>query len=610
MTTLSVPNSGVNSFTVLNATSISYNGTIYENVTDIAYPDGTHKTPSQLIQDAGGSSFSLDELKACVRVQAYDPDAGGRQVFIAYSSNSAQTGKNETSQVPGGVTVNMFDFSGSAADNYIVKMWADAGLANRFDPTWLGFKINYGISEAHSYVMTQVNDFNEESIPSPPTNVGVTQMHDAYLTGAFVAPAPLGSDLYVPIRAFKLYRAALTSNGGFVYQRVPIDPISIKVGLNNPVLIVDPLTLALAKFPHSVYLAYPGNYIDLFGFAWRDNVLTENLLESLPSLDWDAPPPRKLKGLVAWRNGTMAAYDGNQLYLCEPYRPFAWPAIYIKALPFEILGLRVDENALIAVTRAEPYQFLGSHPLNVTYERLQGVQAALPPLPTASGYLNPTRAIVRTPKGVVYATREGAVNVAGGRATPIWGELFTREEWVGRYGAYFGSMRMAYFDNNIVVYFDNLSLVNGFIVNIDGAAPRLVEYSTVGQVADFVLPLTDSMYIVNYQPPVSTMSRFSDESTFRMSFVYQTRDVIEPRPVNFGGIQIVGLGSIIATVFADGAFVAALSFTFPPTIPGRATMRLPSGFKAIAWSVRLAGAPGALVSEVHLAETLSELKNV
>lgn len=616
MSTLNIPNVGLTSFTVISATAISYNdggpkgAQIYEGVTDIQFPDGTHKTCASIIKDAGGASYSASELKVCVKVNAYDPDAANRQVFLVYSSNSKQTAKNSVAQVPGGVTVDVFDFTGTKDTNYIVKMWTDQGLASVFDPTWLGFKLNYGISESRSYVMTQVNDFGEESIPSPPTNIGVTIMHDSYLTGAFTAPAPIGTDLYVPIRSFKLYRAAITSNFNFVYQRAPITPVSIQYGLNYPIQWIDPLTQQPGVFPHSVYGAYPGNYVTQFGFSFTDNVLTQNLLESLPSLDWDAPPPRKLKGLVAWRNGMMAAYSDNQLYICEPYRPFTFPQKYIKALPWKILGLRVDENALIAVTEAEPYQFVGQHPSNVTYERLQGVQAALAPAVLPGGFVNPTRALVRTPHGVIYGTREGAVKVAGGRAEPLWHSLFTREEWVKRYGAYFGYMRMAYFDSYVLVYFDGVSIA-GFYVNVDAETPRLIEWQAGGtQVADFVLPLTDSMYVVDYTAPVSTVSRFADERAARLPGTWLSRDVIVANPCNFGCLQVVGYGLVIATVFADGVAVATLNFTLPPSTINEITQRLPAGFHARRWSVQFQLDVNAVVSEAYLAGTRLELKRV
>jgi hypothetical protein len=212
--------------------------------------------------------------------------------------------------------------------------------------------------------------------------------------------------------------------------------------------------------PRIVYKAYPDPSpfaYSPFGFEFIDTALTADLLETMPSLDWDAPPPRKLKGLTAWRNGMMVAYTDNHVYICEPFRPFTFPQKYIRSLPWNVVGTRIDENALVVVTEGEPYIFTGTHPQHVTYERLQGVQAGLKPAPVngpTRSDVNPTRAMVRTPKGVIYASKEGTILIQGGRAAPIWRELFTREEWMLRYSAGFPQMHMAYFDGRVLVYFD------------------------------------------------------------------------------------------------------------------------------------------------------------
>lgn len=613
MSTLTIAGvAGSNTFTVISATAISFNGTVYEDVTDIAFPDGTHKTCADIISAAGGNSYTASELKACVKVQGYDPDNNGRQVFLAYSSNSRQTAKNSVASVDGGLTVDVFDFKGDPTTNYILKMWQDAYYPNGGAPNPLpvansvliGFKLNYGTAAEHSYTLTQSNQFQEESIPSPPVNIDVTMMHDAQITGKFVAPAPVaGANLYVPIAVFKLYRAAVTSDGQFVYQRVPADPVS-----TGAPFVPQP-------FPLSVYGVAPGNYVTAFSWKITDTFTDAQLVETLPSLDWDAPPTRTLKGLTAWRNGMMAAYADNLVYFCEPFRPFTFPGKYVKALPVNVVGLRIDENALIAVTEGEPYMFNGSHPNNIVYERLQGVQAGIKPNAVTGGFINPTRALVRTPVGVIYASKEGPVLVQGGRAGMMWRQLFTRDEWQGRYGALFGSMRLAYFDGRVLCYFEN-STTPGFLISVDGEDPQMTEFvPPAGIVADFVLPQTDSMYVVTGGGAISSIARFGDETVARQACSYWTADNIQPRPCNMGVIQLVGLGTAQAQTYADGNPVGnLLTFNLAsptnPNSPGQQTIRLPDGFKARRWSVSLTLFPGTVVSEVYLAETALDLKAV
>lgn len=617
MSTVNVPNAAPNNvFSVLDGSTIYYNNFYYTGVTDIAYPDGTHQTCAQAIVAAGGTVYGPNELKGCVKVEGVDPDTNGRQIFSIYSSNSRQTSKNNTSIVPGGMWVEMFDFRGFADDseglpvNGVLKLWKNyfgSIYATQYAPTWLGFKMNYGTSEAHSYVQTQVNDFLEESVPSPPSNIGVTYMHDAQLNGLWTPPAPVNGALYVPIRSFKLYRAAITSSGGYVYQRVPVTAVNVTYGLNLA------FTYAGADFPHSAYLAFPPTlyapfYTTTWGYQFVDNVTQDKLLETLPSLDWDAPPT-DLQGLTAYRNGIMAAFKDATLYFCEPYRPFTFPTKYAKSLPWKIVGIRADENTLIVITEGEPYIFMGSHPANITYERLQNVQAGVRSV--IAGAINPARALTRTPNGVVYASREGLVSIKNGIATMLGRSLFTRDEWLTNYGPYLPLMRLSYYDGKLMCYFDNAPTVTGFIVNMLDGDPQFTRYTPTSlQTGEFVMPLTDSLYVVNYAAPVSTINRFADENVARIPCTYWTRDVITPKPENMAALQVVGTGFVIATVYADGVALPSITFNLSSTNPGQAFARLPGGYKARRWSVYLALGANAVVSEVNLAGNLLELRNV
>src|SRR5574343_1585555 len=112
-------------FTVNSASSLTYNGRVYEGVTSITLGDGTIKTLQELLDENGGQTYQAGELKACVKVEGYDPDQNNRQVFTAYSNNSFHVSKNETASVPGGLWVEMFDFVGDKDTNYILKMWYD-----------------------------------------------------------------------------------------------------------------------------------------------------------------------------------------------------------------------------------------------------------------------------------------------------------------------------------------------------------------------------------------------------------------------------------------------------------------------------------------------------
>jgi hypothetical protein len=160
-----------------------------------------------------------------------------------------------------------------------------------------------------------------------------------------------------------------------------------------------------------------------------------------------------------------------------------------------------------------------------------------------------------------------------------------------------------------------VATLNGFIIDILDPQPLMTEI-TAGYNADFVLPLTDSMYVVTHANAVSSIKRFADETIPRLPCVFWTRDEILPRPTNLGVIQVVGradgasgTGTVKCTVFADGAQVFNHTFTLTAT-HGQQIIRLPSGFKARRWSVRIEPSPDVQIAEVNLAGTADELRIV
>lgn len=619
-------------WTVIDNQTINYNdgttqyGTNYTGIAanGITLSDGTFTDPGKLIAAAGGATYQASELKACVLVQGYDTNNNNAVVFTMYSNNSASVGKNDSSQIPGGAWITMFDFinPNSPAMGIWINFFTPPGgtyaqgLANFlaaanivYGTSWIGFQINYGTSEERSYVMTQQNLFDEESVPTNPVNIDVTLMHGAQLSGAFMIPPPVTvnpPNSYAWIGYFNLYRSVLTNAGTAVFQKVPLNPYGI-VNAGNPALPTN-----IYQFPLVVYVYYPNGTTSPLGFQYQDNTLDQNLLQTLDSTNWDPPPPRGLLGLTSWKNGIMVAYSGNTLYFCEPYQPFTFPTEYQISLPFNIIGITCDETTLLVLTQQAPFAVLGSHPSNLVYEQLKSVQAALYPAaqPGSVGGLaiyNPTRAFCRTPTGTIYACREGLVMVSSGSARMLGRTYFTRQEWDARYAAKFSLLRMNYFDGQVLGYFDG-DPTNGFLLGVTDDITSFVEYNSGGtQRADFILPVTDSLYVVTYVGGVSTISRFADETMPTDACTFWTREFELEKPENFGILALTGAGgNCTATVYADGVAQAPMLFTFPTQL-NQIVERLPSGFKARRWSVLLQLASGVVISEVFLSGTRLEL---
>lgn len=632
------------SFTVTDAETIVYKGRTYRGVTTITFPDGSTKTPAQLLEEAGSLAIDPATVRRCVKVEGYDPTANNRVVFTVYSSNSAQVTKNETSQVPGGMFCSMLDFLGDEKTNPTLKLWydffrGDASWIYYWSPEWLGFDLTYGVSEARSYVMTQVNDFLEESIPCPPSNIGVTHMHYAKLLGRYRPPKPARSgDLYVPLRHFRLYRANVTSAGTFAYQRVPVEPVGYQY-LNPVTNFITTYNPPLTGLPRVINAGAYRESDLIYYYHLIDNAEADKLGETLPSLDWDAPPD-DLQGLVAWRNGMMVAYRGNEVYLSEPYRPHAWPQKYIIPLQANVVALVVDENSLIAITDKQVALFGGTHPSNVVYEYLQNTQPGLH-ADRFGGLATPSQSFCRTPQGIFYASAEGLVHVAGGRARRVYEQLWTREEWEGVYGGMFGRMKLAYVDGKLLCV-GGRSNDPGFILSLDEGGQLLTRFSAdttsaTAPLGVYALPSIEARFgetgalmllmgqVVAFgEPGAPTIGRaFATDSFDHRGFVYRSRIETLPRPVNMGVVQVHAMfdgdeataDDLVVEVVAWPDGTSGNPRAYPVLISGErlfdtVTFRLPGGYKARRWQVRLTAKPKVRVRKITLAETALELRNV
>lgn len=151
--------------------------------------------------------------------------------------------------------------------------------------------------------------------------------------------------------------------------------------------------------------------------TYNDSVLAASLGEACPSLTW-APPPAGLSGLVGMPGGVMAGFVGRDIYFCDPYHPFAWPANYAQTIDYPVVGLGVMDTTLAVLTSGVPYFIQGTHPDSMVPVKGDLHQACVS-----------KRSIVSMDGSVFYASPDGIVKLAVGGSTLATEEIFTREQW-------------------------------------------------------------------------------------------------------------------------------------------------------------------------------------
>lgn len=401
--------------------------------------------------------------------------------------------------------------------------------------------------ETRAYVYTYRNIWGEEGAPSQPAMLDVTPGLGAYVQVTLDTHTD-----YRLIDTAILYRTNTGSNGTD-YQFVKEIPVSS-----------------------------PGAYQTL------DNVPNSDLSEVMSTLGYE-PAPDGCTAATLMGNGVLALLRGNEVWLSEPFLPYAFNPASALSLPSRAIGCAAQENSLFVTTTSTPYLITGVSPEAMTMQ----------PLPETQAGLN-KNSICAVGDKIAYLSNDGIV-LARGLDTTIGAsmQLFTRTEWRARYGSSLSQARLSSHDGYLLGTFDDGA--EGFILRLDEAEGAFVRYSeTVA--ATHVWAANDWLYLA-YNATVYAFQGSSDS----MPWVWWSKDSILPAPHNFGAFQITGSGSVTVYVYADGS----LQHTEVVSLTGGPVMfRLPSGFTAGRWSIKLSGSGGAYVRRAYLVTSPSELRGV
>jgi len=257
------------------------------------------------------------------------------------------------------------------------------------DIDWVAERINKNIAagditnldaprviQTRFYLVTFVNDRDEESAPSPPS---AQQNVDQFSSTVVSRPtAPAGGYASRNISYWRVYRSNSTADQT-TFQFVA--------------------EVAIGASTHS------------------DTLSNEALGEIIPTVGW-AEPELGLKGLVAMPNGIMAAFKDNTIHFCEPYAPYAFPASYQITTEFPIVGLGVFGQTLFVGTTGNPYLISGSDSASMSSIKLESNQSCVS-----------RRSIATVPGGVIYASPDGLCMVTSSGVQVVTRALFTREDW-------------------------------------------------------------------------------------------------------------------------------------------------------------------------------------
>lgn len=469
------------------------------------------------------------------------------------------------------------------------------------EPTATSDGIGSGDEETRVYVYTFVTAFGEESEPSPPSNDVIFQPGDE-ITLSGIEDAPEDPDRNITLQRF--YRSQTGTVGTdfyFIGERAVGD----------------------------------GDFVD--------DIAVDQFAEPLPSRLWTAPPD-DLEGLIPLPNGMMAGFVGKELYFSEPYRPHAWPEIYVLTTDIPIIALGAMGTTMVVMTEGFPYRVTGTTPSAMVMEKLEAN------LPCVNA-----RGVVDLGHAIAWPSTDGLAAFRGnGSFGLVSGNLFSPREWSRLNPA---TMRGGQVNGRWIGAYDAVdaqgqSISGSLIIDISGES--FLIRSSVRARAWFADIKTGSLYFL--PPAVNEVRQFDSPTGDTETYYWRSKQFVLAKPENFGCILVEtggGLrpeqiearqelieeiryensllfddsigGEIAGAVLSATTLAGDFLIPLPPSLGSGVTVgiyadkelvatvgrtdipaRLPSGFTAREWEIEVFG--DFPIDQITMAKSMDELK--
>lgn len=400
-----------------------------------------------------------------------------------------------------------------------------------------------------SYYYTFVTDWGEESAPSPESAVfEVYDTLDVNLSGIEI-PNYANQN----ITKKRIYRLAVGSQGA-AYQ----------------------------------FLAE----VDAAVATYNDTTLTANLGDVCPTETWIAPPD-DLVGLIYTANGFMAGFRGNEVYISEPYLPYAWPLANMFSVYDKVVGLGHFGQTTVVCTEGYPVMLTGIDPRSMSQYNYPESYPCLS-----------KRSIVSMLDCVVYASKRGLVICTQSGVSLLTEAIWSEDDWTtlgpsniigfAHKGKYYGFIKGT-----------KKGLIIDFRAFMGGAKyPTLIEIdlgaSVVGNITSGSIDAkNDALYLITDDSGSKKLYRYGGSSS-KLTHTWESKTFFSPLGENLGAGMVNMTGSDTFT-YNDGQ-VASLSLTGPTVF------RLPAGHKANERSFKTVGTGD--VYSVQLSDTIRSINGV
>lgn len=406
------------------------------------------------------------------------------------------------------------------------------------------------IPEDRYYVFTYVDDWGQESAPSPISAVIECDQNDG-VTINFPTP-PSGRDIV----GFRLYRSSAGTESA-TFRLVPTTD-TYYAELDD-----------LGQF----------DYYKISIEEGTDSIKASGLGEPCPSFGW-AEPPSNLQGLVGMPNGTLAGFFGNTVCFSESFVQYAWPDEYQITCEYPIVGLGVFGQTLVVTHHGGVDYISGADAASMSQTHGVSTQVCVS-----------AKSIVNIERGVLFASPDGMCLASAAGIQIITERHFNLPEWRSLVPS---TMLAAYYEQIVFMLMSGTA----YLLHIpSGKMITIAIDDTVS--ALFVDRVTDALYYVTGTTIRRAFAGVGNRTGYAYSKVF-----IFPRQEPLAWLQVEAddaFGQVIVRWFGDGVL------RHTATVTSNTPVRLPAG-RYREHTVEIESSMN--VSTVTLASTTAELQSV
>ncbi len=253
--------------------------------------------------------------------------------------------------------------------------------------------------------------------------------------------------------------------------------------------------------------------------SYLDTKRGEDLGEVPENIGWTAPPD-DLKGIVSMRNGVLAGFKDNTVYLSVPYQGHAWPDAFKYPSDYSIVGLGAFGNTLVVCTNAITYLLNTSDPSLAFLTPIQDAHACVS-----------KESIVSIDNACIYATKYGLIRITGNGASLVTRPLISDVEWI-KLGPH--TIRAAMHRGQYVMFWDSASSTSdtfdlrGYVIDFNEMERGMVgiSQSATGIFNDLV---DNSLYLIYKHNTDNShiIASFADSPYRRRAYTWTSKTFLD-----------------------------------------------------------------------------------